>query len=194
MEFDDLVRVWREQDTGDVRRTRIESLSELRGRATRTEANSRKGFRRAAIIWLVMVPLFTFGAVQGFLTGNPDRRHRLHHVGRGLRGTHRLSRPRHELPEPEPTLPVRAAVEQEIQRLRIVGRAIRRMIDWVVGSLAVGGSLVALALNAPLNGIVMSLVFILIALAARKAWRRLAARAQAAGSELESWIADLERV
>jgi hypothetical protein len=30
--------------------------------------------------------------------------------------------------------------------------------------------------------------------AARKAWRRLAARAQAAGSELESWIADLERV
>lgn len=194
MEFEDLAKVWRDEETGELRRTRVESLSDLQTRATRAEARARRRFRRAAIIWLVMVPWFGFWAVLGVLTGSP-----LFAIGCTLLAVgctapvvyfRRMSRR-----ETDATLSVRETLAREIARLRALRRAIRRMIDWVMGSLVVGGPMIALGARPFWSGaLVLSALFVLVGLAGRGAWRRFADNTKKTSAELESWLVDLETV
>ena len=55
MEFEEIGRVWREQGTGTIRRTRTENLSSALERAKRSGAARRRRFARSA--WIVAVPM-----------------------------------------------------------------------------------------------------------------------------------------
>jgi hypothetical protein len=98
-------------------------------------------------------------------------------------------------PEIDPTLPVRAAVAKEMARLRELRRGILRMVDWVVGSLFVGGLLLAAGVSfSPIRIVAFIVPLILVGMASRRAARRFTYRLQVTHDELEGWIGDLERV
>jgi hypothetical protein len=193
MEFDELAKVWREEESSEIRRTRVESLSDLRGRATQIEKNTRHRFRRATIVWLVLVPWFAFWAYVGIRRGSP-----LVTIGCIIMVVgciapavflRRMGAAKVDL-----TLPVRVAVAKEVERVRDLQRVIRRMIEWVAGSLMVGAPLfIAGASSSPTRIPLIALV-ILVGIASRRGWRRFADRLNATSEELESWIPDLERL
>jgi hypothetical protein len=194
MEFDDLVRVWKESDTGDVRRTRVESLADLRGRTTKSEQNARKRVRRATIIWLIMVPWFGFWAITGVVRGNI-----LFAVG-CLIVVVGCSAPAFYLRQianstGDVTLPLGTAVAREVERMRALQTLIRRMIDWVAGSLVIGGPLIIAGSSSSLaRTALFGALCIGIALVSRRGWRRVSDRLGANSVELESWLGDLQRV
>lgn len=55
MEFEEIGRVWREEGTGTVLRTRVEDLSSVVGRARRLGGARRRRFARTA--WIAAVPM-----------------------------------------------------------------------------------------------------------------------------------------
>lgn len=55
MQFEDIARVWREEGTGTIRRTRTEDLSVVLGRVGRLGIALRR--RVARLTWVVAVPL-----------------------------------------------------------------------------------------------------------------------------------------
>jgi hypothetical protein len=194
MDFEELVRVWRDTATGDVRRTRIESLEDLRRRTTRSERNARKRVRRATIIWLVLVPWFGFWAIAGVVRGNA-----VFAVG-CLIAVIGCTAPAFYLRRisnstGDPTLPLGTAVAREVERMRSLQTLIRRMIDWVVGSLVVGGPLiVAGSSSSPARTALFGALCVVVGLVSRRGWRRIADRMGANSMELESWLTDLQRV
>ncbi|MEM7416062.1 MAG: hypothetical protein AAF389_11235 [Gemmatimonadota bacterium] len=116
MVFEDLGRVWRDESTGEVRRRKVEKLSTARGRAERfLRGQHRRGFAMTVVVTVVAMPFLGFEAfdaerpwlaVPGFL----------------LLGAFCLAmcvRWRKLRPQPpEPTMPVREAVNAEIEKLR----------------------------------------------------------------------------
>ena len=116
MNFDEVGRVWREEVTGEFRRTRIEDLSTARDRAAKLDAEARRKWWGGTFIAIVGVPAYisiTIGliwrgyvvsalggvifAISGVIWAIEWRK---------LRGA-----------APDPTLPVSGAVEAQVARL-----------------------------------------------------------------------------
>ena len=134
MEFEEIGRVWRDQTSGVVRRTRTEDLSSVLERAKKSGAARRRRFARLAWIGaLPMVLLFGYGAwvapnavaaagaiLMAGAAGIVAVRYRA--IGRRIS----LS-----------TLPVREALEAEVAHLDALAR-LRRAAPWIRGVYWVG--------------------------------------------------------
>ncbi len=116
MNFDEVGRVWREEVTGEFRRTRIEDLSTARDRAAKLDAEARRKWWAGTFMAFVSVPVYIFAVILGISRG-----YLVASLGfvivtisiviwaiewRKLRGA-----------APDPTLPVSAAVEAQVARL-----------------------------------------------------------------------------
>lgn len=194
MEFEDLVKVWRDEGTGEVRRTRVESLSDLRGRAKQQEENARHRFRRAVIVWLAIVPLFGFGICLAFLRGDLLDGTALAILAIGCVAPAVYYLKKRIRAEVDPALPVRVALATEVERLRELRLSIRAMSNWVAGALVIVGLMIPSDSDEPLHAIAWAAFFCLVGISGWKGWRRFANRLQPTIEELESWIADLERI
>jgi hypothetical protein len=68
MEFEEIGRVWREEGTGTIRRTRIEDLTSVLGRAKRLGVARRRRFARLA--WIAAVPMVLFFSYMAWAAPN----------------------------------------------------------------------------------------------------------------------------
>ena len=144
MNFDEVGRVWREEVTGEFRRTRIEDLSPARARAAKLDAVARRLWWSGTVNAIVTIPVYTFAVILGIMRG-----YLVSSLGfvivaisvvnlaiewRKLRGA-----------TPDPTLPVSEAVEAQVACLLAWERYLdtigwRFLAPVVVGAhLAIGG-------------------------------------------------------
>lgn len=196
MNFDDIGRVWREEGTEEFRRTRIEDLSTVRGRAARLMNRARRLVLVDMVAALVAIPFFTYQAIRApsalaalgaiiiviMLIVIPIR----------LRVIRRAA--------PDPTLPVRVAVQAEVTRLRALER-FHRTVEWYLVPVALGMILYLAGLSVDIVGdpvpvafrIRMSILgvaaFGLVIFGNRVSLRL---RVQPLREDLESWLTDLE--
>lgn len=196
MEFEDIGRVWREEGTGELRRTRVEDLSAVLGRATRFNARARRRMGltgKVVLVPLVLVygylairaptPISTVGAfilaaaaVVALL--------RFRAVSRAV---------------PDTTLPVRLAIQAEVARLRMLER-FRGDSKWIHGLLVAGYVLYVLGVVlevADLQVRIAALGFFafvlgVLELAILVARRRGPSQIRALREDLESWLGGLE--
>lgn len=196
MNFDDIGRVWREEGTEDVRRTRIEDLSTVRGRAARLIAGARRSVLVDTVAALLAIPFFTYQAIRApsaltalgaiiiviVVVVIPIR----------LRVIRRAA--------PDPTLPVRVAVQAEATRLRALER-FQRTVEWYLGPAAVGMILYLAGLSVDIVGDPVPVAFRIrmsvlgvaafgLVIFLNRCSLRL--RVQPLREDLESWLTDLE--
>ena len=69
MNFDEVGRVWREEVTGEFRRTRIEDLSTARDRAAKLDAEARRKWWMGTVMAIVSVPWYTVAVIVGISRG-----------------------------------------------------------------------------------------------------------------------------
>ncbi len=199
MNFDEVGRVWREEVTGEFRRTRVEDLSSARDRAARFDAEARRNFWFGTVLAIVLVPTATLSAImqvsRGYLVAT---------LGlvlitisvvmlvirwRRLRGA-----------VPDPTLPVSVAVEAQVARLLAWERYKNTVGWWFLGPFVVGyllvmaGDKVDLAGNpVSFSGVRLSiLVTVLSVFLAFYNRRDARLKVRPLREDLESWLADLE--
>jgi hypothetical protein len=195
MDFEDLGRVWQEQETGDFQRRKVESLSTVRGRAERLlNGLHRRGRRIAAVTVIGCAFAFTAGILNSprpWLAGTGVLLLAiwLAHV---IRVVLELAGPKGADP-----LPVRASVEFEIRRLRILERFWGKA-HWIFLAFLVGEVMAFEGFRPPdvergvlSGGFYVFLVAIVVygTLARRRDAR---AKVRPLREELESWLADLE--
>jgi len=196
MNFEDVGRVWREEETGAYRRRKIEDLSDVLGRATRLNDGVRRRMRRAG--WLVAVPLALIFAWAALRAPTP-----MAAVGGAILAVWALvvlalylavSRGRTDA-----SLPVRLAIESEVARLRVMERFGRRA-KWYRAVLAVGYLLYTFGVVGETDdlgvriGTIALVVLVLLAVEAMilLARRRGPSRTRALREDLESWLAGLD--
>ena len=63
MNFDEVGRIWREEVTGEFRRTRIEDLSTARDRAAKLDAEARRKWWAGTFMAFVVVPVYVAGLI-----------------------------------------------------------------------------------------------------------------------------------
>ena len=141
MTFDDVGRVWREDVTGEFRRTRVEDLSTARDRAAKFDARARRYWWFGTFMAIVGVPVYIsigIGLIwRGYLVATLGSVIITIAVAtlaiqwRRLRGG-----------APDHTLTVSAALEAEVARLLAWERYQYTSAWWFVGPLVVGWFLV----------------------------------------------------
>lgn len=197
MNFDDLVRMWREEGTGDYLRTRVEALSSARNRVEQVDASVRRRDLVFTVFAVLFVPILVSVGVRApsFVSAFG-----VVLIGMSFAASWLLRRrARHD--RPDPTLPVRASVADAIARLRAQERFLGYLRPWVLLPLA-AGMILAVA-GAPVNragdpvsvqfrigytAVVIALVSVILAgsrYTARKEYRPLR-------EDLESWLEDLD--
>lgn len=125
MEFEDIGRVWREEGTGALRRTRTEDLSVVLERVGRCGIARRRRFAR--LTWVVAVPLVL---VFAYMAWNAP--HLVAAAGAALMGACAAwvaVRYRAIGRTTDATLPVRLALQSELAHLNALGR-LRRNAPW----------------------------------------------------------------
>ena len=196
MNFDDVGRIWRDQDTGEFFRTRVESLSSARARAAKLDGWAW----RLGLMWtvaaIVQVPVFTFVAIREIRDGNlvsalgvvliaisvSSMAIRL----RMIRGA-----------TLDPTLPVSAAVESQVAGLLGMER-FHNTVEWYLGPFIVGYLVVAASagdqypwsLGGRVRMSILAIVAFGLVVFGQRRWARLDVRPLI--EDLESWLADLE--
>ncbi len=201
MNFDEVGRIWREEVTGEFRRTRIEDLSTARDRAAKLDARARRYWWYGTFMAIVMVPVYISIVVvlitRGYLVSA---------LGgvilaisivvwaiewRKLRGA-----------APDPTLSMIAAVEAQVARLLARERYLdtlgwRFLAPFVVGSLLVVAGVSVTWPDGdpmPLGWRVRSSIIAIVALVLKVFISRREARLKVGPlrEELESWLTDLK--
>ena len=199
MKFDDVRRIWREEDAGDFGRTRVEYLSAATDRVGKLDAEARRWFWLVTVLPIVLVPTATLLAImqisRGYLVAT---------LGivlitisvvmlairwRRLRGA-----------VPDPALPVSVAVEAQVARLLAWERYKNTVGWWFLGPFAVGYSLVMTSDKVDLagnpvsfSGVRLSILVIVLSVFLAFVNRRDARlKVRPLREELESWIADLK--
>ncbi len=201
MNFDEVGRVWREEVTGEFRRTRVEDLSSARDRAAKFDADARRKWWTGTVMTIVMVPVYISIVVvlitRGYLVSA---------LGgvilaisivvwaiewRKLRGA-----------APDPTLPVSAAVAAQVARLLARERHLntlgwRYLTPFVVGYLLVMAGVSVTWPEGdpmPLGWRVRSSIVAIVALVFKVFVSRREARREVRPlrEELESWLTDLK--
>lgn len=194
MEFENLGKVWREEETGELVRTRVERLSELRRQTTQAEKKARNRIRRATVLGIVLVPGLAFIAILMMVTGNLRTGIGFAVMAIGCTAPMIYLR-RAGNTAVDPMLPVRAVLEKEVERLRALRRSILAITGWVTGALVLGGPLLVLGVSSsPIKIFLWSAILILVGIRGPVAWQRYATQLQAARKQLERWIADLESI
>ena len=194
MRFEDLKRVWREEETGEYKRVKIEDLSAAHDRASNhLNTMVRRGVGLAGIMLLITIPLFGWGAINAFwpLLAWPGAVLLWGWLTYLFVSVWKLGRAK-----PDPGLPVRDAVQAELDRLRMLER-LREGIPWSLPAFVVGEITLFIGLSAnPRETLGRVLIFsavvlLIAALALRGNWRCLE-RVVRLREELESWAGDLE--
>jgi len=200
MNFDEVGRIWREEVTGEFRRTRIEDLSPARDRAAKLDARARRYWWYGTFMAIVMVPVYISIVVLAITRG-----YFVTSLGfviitisiviwaiewRKLRGA-----------APDPTLPVSAAVEAQVDRLLAWERYLntlgwRFLAPFVVGYLLVmAGVSVTWPEGNPtsLGGRVRPSVLVIVVSVFVTFSNRRRARLEVRPlrEDLQSWLADL---
>ncbi len=200
MNFDEVGRVWREEVTGEFRRTRIEDLSPARDRAAKLDAEARRKWWLGTVMAIVSVPASIFTVIVGISRG-----YLVTSLGlviltvsiaiwaiewRKLRGA-----------APDPTLPVSAAVEAQVARLLAWERYMntlgwRFLAPFVVGYVLVMAGLSVTATGDPssLGWRVRASIFtiVLSLFVTFQNRRRARLEVRPLREDLQSWLADLE--
>lgn len=195
MRFEDLKRVWREEGTGEYKRVKIEDLSAAHGRASsHLNRMVRLGLRFLGIMLLITIPLWGWGAINA-------PRPLLAWPGAvllwGLLAYLFVFWWKLGGAKPDPGLPVRDAVNAELERLRTLER-FRESLPWSLPAFVVGEISLVIGLGAnPRESLGLVLIFsavvLVIAVLGRRGNRRILERVvRPLREELESWAADLE--
>lgn len=125
MEFEDIGRVWREEGTGTIRRTRTEDLSVVLERVRRPGIARRRRFAR--LTWVVAVPLVLVFAYMAW--NAPNLIAAAGAVLMGALAAWVAVRYRAIGRTTDATLPVRLALQSELAHLNALGR-LRRNAPW----------------------------------------------------------------
>jgi len=198
MNFDEVGRIWREEVTGEFRRTRIEDLSTARDRAAKLDARARRYWWYGTFMAIVVVPVVTVSVIFVIMRG-----YVVSALGetiltislviwaiewRKLRGT-----------TPDPTLPVSAAVEAQVARLlaweRYMNTLARFLAPFAVGYLLVMAGLSVTMTGDPVSlgfrvrASIFTIVLCLIVVFSNRRRARLEVRPLR--EDLQSWLADL---
>ena len=200
MNFDEVGRVWREEVTGEFRRTRVEDLSTARDRAAKFDADARRKWWTGTVMTIVMVPVYISIVVvlitRGYLVSA---------LGgvilaisivvwaiewRKLRGA-----------APDPTLSMIAAVEAQVARLLARERYLDTLGWRFLAPFAVGSLLVVAGVSVTMAGDPVSSgwrvpwsIVVIVALVLKVFISRREARLKVGPlrEELESWLTDLK--
>ncbi len=201
MNFDEVGRIWREEVTGEFRRTRIEDLSTARDRAAKLDAEARRKWWAGTVMAIVSAPAYIFAVTVAISRG-----YLVMALGgvilaisiviwaiewRKLRGA-----------APDPTLPVSAAVEAQVTRLLVLERYMdtlgwRFLAPFVVGYLLVLAGLsvtwpdgdpnsLGWRVRASIYGIVVAVLGVFLS------HRDARLNVRPLREELESWLTDLK--
>ncbi len=200
MNFDEVGRIWREEVTGEFRRTRIEDLSTARDRAAKLDAEARRKWWAGTFMAFVVVPVYTVSVIfvitRGYLVAALGQSILTISIviwaieWRKLRGA-----------APDPTLPVSAAVEAQVARLLAWERYMNTLGWRFLAPFAVGYLLIMAGLSVTLDGDPMSLGFrvrasiftiVLCLIVVFSNRRRARLEVRPLREDLQSWLADLE--
>lgn len=196
MTFDDIGRVWREEPSGDIKRRRVEALSDAMGRADSLLGRQHRNGKRIFILTAVLaVPVLMWGVINA-------PRPTLALPGSLMIGAWlalmwlrwRNLRP----PSPDATQPVRMAVEAEVKRLRFLER-FWGDASWAMIALFLAGEILAYEGFRPPEAerTIVSVIFyaMLIGITALAVFRNpvLARRkVRPLREDLESWLEGLQ--
>lgn len=194
MRFEDLKHVWREEGTGEYKRVRIEDLSTAQDQASNhLNRMVRHGLIGLGVMLLVTIPLFGWAAINA-------PRPPLAWPGAillwGWLGYLFVSWWKLGAAKPDPGLPVLAAVQAELERLRMLER-FRESLPWSLPAFVTGEILVFLGLSPnPSESVVTILVFsvvvlVLAVLGFRGNRGRLERTVRPLRESLEGWASDL---
>ena len=198
MNFDEVGRIWREEVTGEFRRTRIEDLSTARDRAAKLDAEAQRKWWAGTFMAFVVVPVYTVSVIfvitRGYLVAALGQSILTISIviwaieWRKLRGA-----------APDPTLPVSAAVEAQVARLlaweRYMNTLGRFLAPFAVGYLLVMAGLSVTMTGDPVSlgfrvrASVFTIVLCLIVVFSNRRRARLEVRPLR--EDLQSWLADL---
>ena len=201
MNFDEVGRVWREEVTGEFRRTRVEDLSSARDRAAKFDAGARRKWWYGTFMAFVIVPVYTAGVIlmitRGYLVSALGMVIVIISIAiwaiefRKLRGA-----------APDPTLSMIAAVEAQVARLLARERYLNTLGWRFLGPFVVGYLLVMAGVSVtwpegdpmPLGWRVRVSIFAVVLLVFKVFISRREARLEVRPSreELESWLTDLK--
>ena len=195
MRFEDLKRVWREEGPGEYKRVKIEDLSAAQGRAgNHLNRMVRLGLRSIGTIMLISIPLLVRAAIKApwpLLAWSGAA------LGWGWLGYLFVSWWKLGRAKPDPGLPVRDAVDAELERLRMLER-FREGLPWSMPAFVVGQIVFHIGMTADLREslgrvlIFSAMVLLITALGFRGNWRRLERVVRPLREELEGWARDLE--
>ena len=199
MNFDEVGRIWREEVTGEFRRTRVENLSTARDRAAKLDAEARRKWWAGTFMAFVVVPVYTVSVIfvitRGYLVAALGQSILTISIviwaieWRKLRGA-----------APDPTLPVSAAVEAQVARLLAWERYMNTLGWRFLAPFAVGYLLIMAGLSVTLDGDPMSLGFrvrasiftiVLCLIVVFSNRRRARLEVRPLREDLQSWLADL---
>ncbi len=197
MTFDDVGRVWREDVTGEFRRTRVEDLSTARDRAAKFDARARRLWWSGTVGAIVGVPWYVVAAFVGITRGYfvatlgfviiTIATATLAIQWRRLRGE-----------APDHTLPVGAALEAEVARLLAWEQYQYNYAWWFAGPLVVGWFLAvggSFWLTGPVTpGRLGASIFVIVTSVFLVLYSRREARVKTRPliEDLQSWLTDLE--
>jgi hypothetical protein len=199
MNFDDVGRIWRDQDTGEFLRTRIEDLSSARDRAAETALKVRRRDARENIAAVLIVVLTVVLGVR-IHSVDPEAWSRLSpiswlgvtliYIGLAIS---LVSRRMARRTEPDLDVPIDLALQAEVDRLRAQERFFGGA-PWHYGP-AITGALLAIAgapgLPVRVRTVQVLVVMVIVAVVSWYSYngRR---RFRPLRLELESWLADLK--
>ena len=191
MTFEDLGRVWREQETGAYRRQRVEDLSETLERAGGYTARWRRGLRRSAVLAVPILLFFVYGV---FRAPTPLARvgaimlasysavavFWLASVGRTL---------------PDASLPVLEAIRRELARLDGLEKYLRGT-NWARAFYVLSAFVLGLGVARSAERLILLMLFMMTLELGlfRPKVKRARARTQALRTELESWLRGVEEL
>jgi len=191
MNFDDIGRIWREDDTDDFLRRRIERLSTVRDRATELDARVRRRDLRETLAAVLVIPLCILWTIRASTPTSALGAIILAITVAILPFRLRTAR----RPTKDPTLPASTAVEVEVARLREQERLLDSALVWHLGPAAIGFALFfgGSALISPLSKALFTLlVFVGLGWVLILNRRAVRLRFRPLREELESWLRAFE--
>ena len=196
MKFEDVGRIWRDQDTGEFFRTRVEDLSSARDRAAKLDGWAWRLGLMWTVLAIVTVPVGVFAGIREIRNGQPVAALGVVIVLvsisslairiRMIRGA-----------KADPTLPVSEAIEEQVAGLLGMER-FHNTVEWYLGPFVVGYLVVAASAGDQypwsLDGRVRMSILAIVAFGLVVFGQRRRARLDVRPliEDLESWLADLE--